>query len=116
MPRLRVNPEAGARLAPERVVQPSGAVDLRTGIPFWMRRGGLPFTYPALDTNLTADVVVVGAGISGALIARELAEAGAQVVVLERHDVASGSSAATTGLLLYDTDTSLAELSARVGH
>jgi len=37
------------------------------------------------------------------------------VVVLDKRDVASGSSAATTGLLLCETDTSLLELADRRG-
>ena len=90
-------------------------MDLRTGAAFWPVRDGLLHTYPPLDSDLDADVVVIGAGCTGALAAYRLCEAGANVVVLDRRDVASGSTAATTGLLLYETDTSLAELAASIG-
>ncbi len=90
-------------------------MDLRTGAAFWPIRDGLLQTYPPLDSDLSPDVVVIGAGCTGALVAYRLCEAGARVVVLDKRDVASGSTAATTGLLLYDTDSSLVELASSIG-
>ncbi len=89
--------------------------DLHSGTPFWPVRDGLPATYPSLRADAVADVVVLGAGVTGALVALELSRSGMDVLVIDRADAASGSSAATTGLLLYDTDTSLRELTAVVG-
>ena len=90
-------------------------MDLRTGAAFWPLRDGLLHTYPPLDADLIADVVVIGAGCTGALTAYRLCEAGANVVVVDKRDVASGSTAATTGLLLYETDSSFAELADAIG-
>jgi glycine/D-amino acid oxidase-like deaminating enzyme len=90
-------------------------MDLRTGFAYWLVRNGLLTTYSPLDNNETADVTILGGGITGALAAYELSHAGANVVVVDKRDVAGGSSAATTGLLLCETDTSLLELSERVG-
>jgi glycine/D-amino acid oxidase-like deaminating enzyme len=90
-------------------------MDLRTGTPFWLVRDGRLGSYPELTQDASAEVLIVGAGITGALAAYELASAGVDVIVLDRADVASGSTAATSGLLLYDTDTSLEELSDRIG-
>ena len=90
-------------------------MDLRTGCAFWMVKAGLLASYPPLAADLSADVAIIGAGITGALVARELTNAGANVVVLDRRDVASGSTAASTGLLQYETDGSLEALSRSVG-
>ena len=90
-------------------------MDLRSGAAFWPLRSGLLHVYPALDADATADVAIIGAGITGALVAHRLTTAGASVVVVDRRDVASGSTAATTGLLQHATDSSLTELSASVG-
>ena len=46
-----------------------------------------------------ADVLVVGGGITGCGIAREAALRGFDVVLAERHDLASGTSGASTKLL-----------------
>ena len=90
-------------------------MDLRSGAAFWPIRDGLLHTYPPLEEDLDADVVVIGAGCTGALVAHRLTAAGAAVVVLDKRDVASGSSAATTGLLVHETDTSLLELADSIG-
>lgn len=90
-------------------------MDLRTGCAFWVLKNGLLATYPRLTHDIAADVVVIGAGITGALVAYELTRAGANVVVVDRRDVASGSTAASTGLLQYETDTSLEGLAGRFG-
>jgi len=91
------------------------SMDLRTGAAFWPIKNGLISVYPALDCDETCDVVIVGAGITGALVAERLSKSGCDVVVVDRHDVATGSTAATTGLLQYETDTSLTELASHVG-
>ena len=90
-------------------------MDLRTGAAFWPLKNGLIGVYPPLQRSETCDVAVIGAGVSGALVAQRLAEAGCDVVVVDRDDVAMGSTAATTGLLQYETDTSLTELAAHFG-
>ena len=89
--------------------------DLRTGAAFWPVRDGLLGTYPPLDTNERCQVVVIGAGITGALAAHRLSEAGCDVVVVDRHDAGWGSTAASSGLLLYETDTTLTDLAATLG-
>jgi glycerol-3-phosphate dehydrogenase len=45
------------------------------------------------------DLLVIGAGINGAAIAREAALAGTKVLLLEQDDVGSGTSAASTRLI-----------------
>jgi glycine/D-amino acid oxidase-like deaminating enzyme len=90
-------------------------MDLRSGAAFWPLRNGLLHTYPALDHDETADVAVIGAGVTGALVAHRLVAAGANVVVIDKRDVASGSTAATTGLLQYETDASLCQLADAIG-
>jgi len=90
-------------------------MDLKSGRPFWAVRSGLIQSYPKLESSTQADVVVLGAGITGALIADRLAQAGLQVVVLDRRDVGTGSTSASTALLQYEIDTHLTELIGRYG-
>lgn len=72
-------------------------------------------TYPALNEDLTCDVAVIGGGITGALVAFHLAEAGVKTVLLDRRDIGYGSTSATTALLQYEIDTPLSELVGLVG-
>lgn len=55
--------------------------------------------WPTLDTDRTADVVVIGAGMAGLSTAWELTRAGRNVVVLEADRVAAGVSGYTTAKL-----------------
>lgn len=90
-------------------------MDLRTGQPYWPLLNGLLHTYPPIATDEQADIAVLGAGITGALVAHRLATAGLNVVVVDRHDVGLGSTAASTALLQYETDTPLGDLITRRG-
>jgi glycine/D-amino acid oxidase-like deaminating enzyme len=85
-------------------------MDLVSGSPWWFVSAGLMRAWPPLAEPVRADVAIIGAGITGALVADALADAGASVVVLDRRDVATGSTAASTGLLQFELDTELAEL------
>ena len=51
-------------------------MDLRTGAAFWPLRDGLLAVYPPLERDERCDVAVIGAGITGALAAHRLTEAG----------------------------------------
>ncbi|HEX2421427.1 MAG TPA: FAD-dependent oxidoreductase, partial [Acidimicrobiia bacterium] len=55
--------------------------------------------YEGLDDRVTTDVVVVGAGITGLTAALLLQRQGRQVVVVEAHQVGSGTTGGTTGKL-----------------
>ena len=59
-------------------------MDLLSSRPFWPLRDGLPATFPPLARNESCDVAIMGGGIAGAVIARELTAAKFSVVVLDR--------------------------------
>ena len=54
---------------------------------------------PRLEESITVDVCVIGGGYTGLSAAIELARAGANVVLLERHEVGSGASGRNGGVL-----------------
>ncbi len=90
-------------------------MDLRSGNAFWPIKNGLLASYPALYHDETCEVAVLGGGITGALVAYRLASEGVETVLLDKRDVASGSTAASTALLQYEIDTELNDLISRVG-
>jgi glycine/D-amino acid oxidase-like deaminating enzyme len=90
-------------------------MDLRSGVPFWPQRNGIVATWPPLERDEKCDVAIIGAGVTGALVAFHLVREGVDVVVLDRRDAASGSTAASTALLLAETDTELRDLVGSVG-
>lgn len=71
--------------------------------------------YPRLERSEETEILILGAGITGALICEELAAHGHKVVMLDKREVGWGSTAASTALLQYEIDTSLVELSSLYG-
>ncbi len=90
-------------------------MDLTSGAPFWIVRDGLLAVYPKLKQDRRCDVAIIGGGITGALVAHRFAQEGVHVVLVERREIGHGSTAATTALIQYEIDSSLCELTARVG-
>jgi len=91
-------------------------VRLHSGAPFWLLNDGLEeLGQPGSSPPESADVVVIGAGITGALVADALSAEGLSVVVLDRRAPACGSTAASTSLLSYELDIGLADLSRMIG-
>ncbi len=90
-------------------------MDLKSGYPFWAVRNGLLHAFPRLESDASCDVAIVGGGITGAILARQLSQDGLDVMVLEQRDVAWGSTAASTALLQYEIDTPMSDLARRYG-
>ncbi len=90
-------------------------MNLKSGYPFWLIKNGLPYEYPKLNSDIQTRVVVLGGGISGALTAYHLAEAGIECIVLDSRSIGLGSTCASTSLLQYEIDTPLFELTEMIG-
>ena len=65
--------------------------------------------------SFRCETLVVGAGITGALVAERLTRHGQEVVLIDREDPSRGSTAASTAMLLWEIDQSLSELSELYG-
>lgn len=63
----------------------------------------------------TVDIVVIGAGITGACVSHALTQAGRQVVVLDRRGPARGSTSASTALITFELDLPLHLLARMTG-
>jgi glycine/D-amino acid oxidase-like deaminating enzyme len=61
-------------------------------------------TYPKLRGDHTADVVVIGGGLTGATAAYVAAAAGLDVMLVEAERLASGSTAASLGAIVPEPD------------
>ena len=89
--------------------------DLRTGQSIWSARRRPAIAARSLIRDIACDVVLVGAGVSGALIAETLSEAGLNIVIVDRRGPAEGSTAASTAMLQYELDTPLTSMAERIG-
>lgn len=91
-------------------------MDLRSEAPYWLMKNGFLYSYPSLNRSLSTEVAIMGGGITGALLAYRLSEAGISCVLLDKRKIGMGSTCASTALLQYEIDTPLAELIEYVGY
>ena len=62
-----------------------------------------------LRQSETCEIAVIGGGTNGALTALPLAEAGHEVMVLDRRPPGEGSTVASTAMIQFEIDTPLTE-------
>ncbi|GAA5481778.1 NAD(P)/FAD-dependent oxidoreductase [Haloferula sargassicola] len=85
-------------------------MNLTSDHPWWALKNGIPRTFPPLEGNTKCEVAILGAGITGAILAEALTADGHDVVVLDGREVCHGSTCASTALLQYEIDTHLVDL------
>ena len=78
-------------------------------IPVWIDDTPIR-KFPKLQKNISVDVLVVGAGVTGITVAYLLKKAGSTVALIERERVALIDTGHTTAHLTYVTDVSLQQL------
>ncbi|MEO6079620.1 MAG: FAD-dependent oxidoreductase [Steroidobacteraceae bacterium] len=90
--------------------------DLRDGKAIWAHYPAPAVRGTRLQRSVSADVVVIGAGISGAMIAQSLAATGMRTLIVDRRRQAIlGSTAASTALLQFELDSPLVKMRAAIG-
>jgi len=89
--------------------------NLKSGRPFWAGRRAPFVPVEQLDRDITTDVLVIGAGFTGAIVADALASAGCEVSVVDRRGLTKGSTLASTALVQYEIDTPLITLTRKIG-
>ncbi|MFV0211764.1 FAD-binding oxidoreductase [Empedobacter falsenii] len=89
-------------------------MDLHSGLPYWIVKNEFFDLYQPLRNHCSIDVAIIGSGITGALVAHELCEAGIECALIDKRTISTGSSAASTAQLQYEIDTPLCELIKKV--
>lgn len=89
--------------------------ELYSGSLYWP--GTLSHTrdYPPLRQNKKSQVVIIGGGMAGTICSSVFIRSGLSVIMLERGQVAGGSSSANTGMLQAFNDIMLCDLIERIG-
>ncbi|MBV8325661.1 FAD-dependent oxidoreductase [Chryseobacterium sp.] len=90
-------------------------MDLKSNEPFWLLKNGLMASYPSLKSNAECDVLIIGGGITGSLIAHQMIEDGYNTILIDKRELCNGSTSATTSMLQYEIDIPLFELKDKIG-
>ena len=88
--------------------------DLRGGRSCWTAGDANTIASDALPLG-RVDIVIIGAGIMGSMLAERLARQGRQVLLLDRRQPAHGSTAASTALVMWGADLPLTHLAKLIG-
>lgn len=88
---------------------------LRSKEPYWLLKNGLIGSFPSLQKNIACDVLIVGGGITGALMAYQFSTEGYKTILIDKRDVSLGSTSASTSLLQYEIDEPLYALIEKAG-
>lgn len=84
-------------------------MDLHKGETFW-HQTGKEAEYLTMVKDDKADVVIIGGGMTGALLAYELLKDYYDIVLLDKDVPGYGSSDGNTGIIQYNSDDSLYEM------
>lgn len=90
-------------------------MDLKSNEPFWLVKNGIINSYPSLQQDKKCDILVIGGGITGSLIAHQCIKDGQKTILIDKREIAFGSSSATTSMLQYEIDIPLYQLSEIIG-
>lgn len=90
-------------------------MNLKSNEPFWLIKNGLVSSYPSLKSDEMCDVLIIGGGITGSLIAHQMIKDGYNTILIDKREVCNGSTAATTSMLQYEIDTPLYKLIEMIG-
>lgn len=91
-------------------------MDLKSNEPFWLVKNGIINSYPSLKENIECEIVIVGGGITGSLLAYQMVNEGYKTVLIDKREICNGSSSATTSMLQYEIDVPLYELKKQFGN
>jgi len=90
-------------------------MDLYSGLPYWIVKNSLYDYFNPLSKDKKTEVVIIGSGITGSLVAHELCKAGIKCCILDKRTLSTGSSSASTALLQYEIDEPLYKMAKSIG-
>ena len=90
-------------------------MNLHSDYPFWLVKEGVLTDYPRLQQDTETGALIIGGGISGALIGHELAKRRIASIIVDKRHIGFGSTSSSTALLQYEIDNPLHRLSGEIG-
>lgn len=90
-------------------------MNIRSNEPFGLLKKSILYSYPSLHEDLSCEILIIGGGITGALMAHACIKNGFDTILIDKREIAHGSTSATTSMLQYEIDIPLHRLSRRIG-
>ena len=81
----------------------------------WTKNMEKKKTYPTLSKDIKTEIVIVGGGITGALTAHYFMKQGMRCVLVDKSNIATHATSASTAILKYEINQGLKNLMSQVG-
>lgn len=90
-------------------------MEQHTGTPYWIVKNPFYDYNNPLKKDTATDVAIIGAGLTGVLIAYELSRLGIPCILIDKRSIGTGSTTSGPSLLHYETDLPLCRLIDHIG-
>jgi len=91
-------------------------VKIVTGETIWSKINEIPTQYEYLKDDITCDVLIIGAGVTGALCSYYFSKENIKTVLVDQNIIGYGSTRGCTAILQYEIDKDLHKLESQLGH
>lgn len=98
-----------------KVIYGDEKMKLVAGDMLWTNINKIPDKYTYLSNDIECDALIIGGGVTGAIIAYYLTKEGIDTVLVDKNIIGYGSTRASTAILQYEVDTDLYGLSHMIG-
>lgn len=89
--------------------------NLHQNTPYWAKTPRISVRHFEKLPAKTCDILIIGSGISGALMAQQLCDGNREVMMVDRRQPVRGSSLASTAMIQHEIDIPLHLLSRKIG-
>lgn len=83
--------------------------------PIWTNKNPIIHKYSYLSQDEECDILIIGAGITGAILSYYLSFLGKKVILIDKNIIGYGSTSASTSILQYEVDYDILELEKKIG-
>lgn len=90
-------------------------MNLVSDTPIWTNKNPIIHKYTYLSQDEECDILVIGAGITGAIVSYYLSFLGKKVILIDKNIIGYGSTSASTSILQYEVDYDILELEKKIG-
>lgn len=86
-----------------------------TSMPYFLLKNGIQCDYPSVSDDLNADVVILGGGFTGVLMAYQCVVDGFNTILIDNNHIGLSPTTSSSGFLFSEIDILMGQLSKQIG-
>lgn len=88
---------------------------MSNSLPYFLLKNGIQCDYPSISDDLSADVVILGGGFTGVLMAFQCVLDGFNTILIDNNHVGLSPTTSSSGFLFSEIDILMGQLSKQIG-